>query len=224
MLAQSLESLTDMQDHPNEFPDSNEFQHSRDSESDLPEPITKFLEIPKILHSVQKDAPFETCISCGANLLTSSKLYVIEKVIRRNEVIIELAMCLSCRSEQSDDGMSETSAKTIQQFLNDKINFEQRLGMMAQVNQSDSIDPWLERCLLSDQPAQMFSEYQVVALCKGPWIQRDFYPALISGTAAEELSDMLSKETRDWMDDFVGENFGMPSEFCEPPTFSPVLM
>lgn len=199
-----------------------EFENESDPQIDRT--ITRFLDIPKILHSVEKDQPFMQCLGCGADLLTTNRHYVIEKVIRRNEVIIELAMCLSCRGEKSDDGMSEASAQTMQQFLQQKINFHQRLELMSHVNESDSIDPWLERCLLSDQPSQMFSEYQLVALCRGPWLQRDFYPALISGKAAEEMSDLLSDETRDWMDDFVGENFGMPSEFCDSPSFAPVLM
>ena len=195
-----------------------------ESDSDKPISITRFLEIPKILHSVEKDMPFQKCIQCGQELLTSNQYYVIEKVVRRNEVIIELAMCLNCRSAQSDEGMSEASAAVMQQFIQDKINFEQRMRLMSHVNDGDSIDPWLERCILSDQPSQIFSEYQIVGLCKGPFLQRDFYPALISGKAVEELSDLLSKETRDWMDDFVGENFGMPSEFCQPPSYTPSLL
>lgn len=205
--------------NPNE-----DHQDEDQTNPDAPKSITRFLDIPKILHSVEKDMPFRNCINCGAELLFSNQHYVIEKVIKNNEVIIELAMCLECRGEQSDDGMSEASAKTLQSFVKDNIDFENRLRLMSQVSDSDSIDPWLERCVLSDQPSQIFSEYQIVALCRGPWIQRDFYPALISGPSVEALSDLLSKETRDWMDDFVGSNFGMPSEFCEPPSFTPVLL
>jgi hypothetical protein len=173
---------------------------------------------------VEKDAPFEKCIGCGADLLTSNHYYVIEKVFRGSQVIIELAMCLNCRSDQSDGGMSETSALRMQEFLKDKIDVQRRMELMATVNDSDSLDPWLERCILSDRPSQMFREYQLVALCRGPWIQRDFYPALISGPSIEALSDLLSEPTRDWMDDFIGSNFGMPSEFCQPPGFTPVLI
>lgn len=193
-------------------------------ESDRPRPITRFLQIPKIFHSVEKDMPFRHCIQCNADLLASNRLYVIEKVYRRADVIIELAMCLDCREGQSEEGISEASAAVMQEFVDDRIDFHQRLELMSQVNEVDSVDPWLERCLLSDQPSQIFNEYQIVALCRGPYIQRDFYPALISGPAVEALSDLLSDETRDWMDDFIGSNFGMPSEFCDTPKFSPVLM
>lgn len=185
--------------------------------------ITRFVEIPRVFHSVEKDAPFETCISCGTNLLAANHHYVIEKVFRGTEVIVEMAMCLSCRSGEAEDGMSEKSAATLQDFLQEKINFQSRIDMMSTVNDSNSIDPWLERCVLSDQPGSMFREYQVVALCRGNRIQRDFYPALISGAAIEQLSDLLSEETRDWMDDFIGDNFGMPSEFCTPPS-TPLLI
>lgn len=200
------------------------FDQDEHQESEKPASITRFLDIPKILHSVEKDMPFRSCINCGAELLFSNQHYVIEKVFKNNEVIIELAMCLDCRGEQSEDGMSESSAQTLEAFVKDRIDFEGRMRLMAQVNDSKSIDPWLERCILSDQPSQIFNEYQIVALCKGPWIQRDFYPALISGPSVEALSDVLSKETRDWMDDFIGSNFGMPSEFCKPPSFTPALL
>ena len=192
-------------------------------EYDPPPNITRFMDIPKILHSVEKDMPFNTCLKCGADLLTTNRYYVIEKVFRRNEVIIELAMCLDCRGGHADEGMSEKSSALMKSFVEEKINFRHRLELMAQVNEEDSIDPWLERCILSDEPSQIFSEYQLVALCKGPWIQRDFYPALVSGKSIEEMSSLLSEETRDWMDDFIGDNFGMPSEFCDSP-ISPMLM
>ena len=157
-------------------------------------------------------------------MLSSNRHYIIEKVFRRSEVIIELAMCVDCRQGCSEQGISKKSAESIEQFLKERIDYQQRIRLMSQVNDLDSIDPWLERCLLSDQPSQIFSEYQIVALCRGPWIQRDFYPALISSASLESLSQLLSQETRDWMDDFVGSNFGMPSEFCQPPGVSPLIL
>ena len=203
---------------------TNNFDSLDDSDQSVPDSITRYFKIPSLFHSFQKDKPFENCLFCDANLLTSNRHYMIEKVFRGNEVIIELAMCLNCREDCSDDGISEKSAAAIKQFLIEKIDFPRRIELMSQVNDQDSIDAWLERCLLSDQPAGMFQEYQIVALCRGPWIQRDFYPALISGPALEELSGLLSPETKDWMDDFVGSNFGMPSEFCHPPGISPLIV
>lgn len=186
--------------------------------------ITRFVDIPKIFHSVEKDLPFQKCLFCERDLFYSNQYYVIEKVYRRSDVIIEMAMCLECRNGQSDEGVSQASADAIQLYLQERIDVRGRLELMATVNDSDSIDPWLERCLLTDELCQMHNEYQLVGLCKGPWLQRDFYPTVISGKAIEQLADVLSPQTKDWMNDFVGSNFGLPSEFCEPPSFTPVLI
>ncbi len=141
-----------------------------------PKSITRFPTIPPPIPQREKDGPFDKCIGCGADLLASNHHYVIEKVFRGSEVIIELAMCLNCRSDQSDEGMSESSALRMQEYLQDKIDFRRRLELMSTVNDADSLDPWLERCILSDRPSQMFREYQLVALCRGPWICARFLP------------------------------------------------
>lgn len=189
-----------------------------------PESITRLLKIPSVFHSCQTDEPFDRCLVCGANLLSSNHHYVIEKIYRGSEVIIELAMCVNCQQECGEEGISEESAASLEAFLREKMDFQRRLQLMSSVNDQDGIDAWLERCLLSDRPAQMFREYQIIALCRGPWIQRDFYPALISGPSLEELADVLSTQTKDWMNDFIGSNFGMPSEFCIPPGVTPLIV
>ena len=35
------------------------------------------------------------------------------------------------------------------------------------------------------------------------------------GKAIERLNDLLSEQTRGWMNDFIEEHFGMPPEFCD---------
>jgi hypothetical protein len=186
--------------------------------------LTRYIEIPKILFSTQNDAPFDRCIHCGRNLLASNQLYLIEKVFRGTEPIIEMAMCVDCREGQCGEGMSAESAAAIRNHFDAKVDITHRIKLMSEVNHVDSIDPWIERCLLSDQPRELFNEYQVVAICRGDKIQRDFFPAFLSGPAMEEVSELLSEKTRDWMDDYIGSNFGMPSEFCEPPSFTPLLL
>ena len=204
--------------------DDFESDFESESESEKPKSITRFLDIPELLHSVEKDAPFANCLKCGASLLTTNRRYIIKKVFRSNEVIIEMAICLQCGEGEASDGMSENSARSLKQFIEHRIDFQRRIELMSHVNETESLKPWFERCLFSDKPSGMFTEFEIVALCRGPRVQRDFYPALISAEATEELSAVLSPETRDWMDDFVGDNFGMPSEFCDSPTFSPVIM
>jgi hypothetical protein len=186
--------------------------------------LTRFTEIPKLLHSVELARPFTHCFHCRRNLLDSEHLYLIEKVFRGHEPILEVAMCLDCREQQCDDGMSSESAAAMRKHFEKNVDVERRLFLLAQVNDDPTIRPWIERCLLLDQPQSTFNEFQIIALCRGDKIQRDFFPALISGPAVEQISSLLSSKTRDWMDDYIGTNFGMPSEFCEPPSFAPFLV
>lgn len=186
--------------------------------------LSRYVDIPEILHSTQTDGPFTRCTHCDRDLPGSNELYVIEKVFRGTQPIIEVAMCLNCRDSQCGEGMSQESATAIKTYFDSKVDISSRINLMSQVNDHDSIDPWIERCLLSDQPRELFNEYQVVAICRGDKIQRDFFPAFLSGPAMEEIAELLSEKTRDWMDDYIGSNFGMPSEFCQPPSFTPMLM
>ena len=49
-------------------------------------------------------------------------------------------------------------------------------------------------------------------------------PMMISGVAMRQIAELLSEQTRGWMDDFVGDNFGMPPEFCDNPDLMPLFI
>ena len=51
----------------------------------------------------------------------------------------------------------------------------------------------------------------------------DFFPMMISGLAAEEIQKLMSKQTRDRLGDMVQDFFGMPSEFADGPSTSPLI-
>ena len=181
------------------------------------------LPIPKLFHSVEKDGPFTQCLQCNRPLIGSGQQYVIEKVFRGTEAIIEIAMCLDCRDE-SGDSMSSESTEAMQTFFEARANFESRLFDLSQGSDEDSVDRWVDRCLFTGQPRDALREYQVVALCQDEQIVRDFFPIMISGAVMEEISEVLSEQTKGWMDDFMDTHFRMPPEFCEPPGFRPVLI
>ena len=189
-----------------------------------PSLLSRWVPIPKIFESVEHDGPFTRCLKCGSHLIDSGQQYVIEKVMRGSEPIIELAMCLNCRNDEGTR-MSADSAKSIRSYFEERVDFGRRLiDLAVRGHDTDSLDAWLDHCLFSGAELDGMREYQVVALCQGDHVLRDFFPIMISGTAIEEISDLLSDETRGWMDDFIGDNFGMPSEFCDSPGFSPVLI
>ena len=185
------------------------------------------VSIPKLFQSVEKEGLFTECIECGENLLDTGRQYVIEKVFRGTEPIIELAMCLNCR-DRSGECMSAESAQSIQSFFESRVNFSDRIYQLLLQRgpdaDQDSVDDWVDRCMFSGELRSEMREYQVVALCEGKEMIRDFFPIMISGQIMEELSSLLSEQTKGWMDDFIDTNFGMPPEFCEPPGVRPVLI
>ena len=64
-----------------------------------------------------------------------------------------------------------------------------------------------------------------MALCRGDrMILGISSPMMISGAATEEIIGLLSEQTKGWLEDFVGDNFGMPSEFCDNPDLLPLLI
>ncbi len=204
--------------------------HQSDSQNDeeyQPSFLARRVPIPHLFESVEKEGPFTECLQCGQNLLDSGRQYVIEKVFRGSEAIIELAMCLNCRDE-SGQCMSAESAEAMQAFFDARVSFPGRIDELLVRREPDAepgaIDDWVDRCLFSGQPRSEMREYQVVALCSGREIIRDFFPIMISGAAMKELAEVLSEQTKGWMDDFIETNFGMPPEFCEPPEFRPVLI
>ena len=181
------------------------------------------IDIPPLLYSVEKDMPFQRCLHCDKDLFGGSDLYLIEKVVRGTETIIELAICLDCRQGKSEQGMSEDSMTALKGYFTG-VNIIANQMESIRGEPMDTIDPWLARCAISKRPRDELREYQIVAACEGDQVQLGWFPMLLSGHVIEEISELLSDETRGWMDDYVGDNFGMPSEFCEPPSYSPMLM
>lgn len=70
-------------------------------------------EVPRILWSDYTGRPFETCLVCRA-WLEAAEVHVVEKVIRRGETILEMALCGECCARLSQD-VSEESLKVIQE-------------------------------------------------------------------------------------------------------------
>jgi hypothetical protein len=74
-------------------------------------------------------------------------------------------------------------------------------------------EKWLSQCMIKGTPKNEMTEFQMGACFKGDRLVTNFMPPfIIGGLAMEEMSGLLSKQTKDEMDDFMGENFGIPPE------------
>ena len=192
----------------------------------LPQP--RFVPIPRAFHSLEKDGPFERCVQCDAELLTSGRPYLIERVFRGTEPIIEYALCESC-VEKAQQELSQESKEAVAKYLAEHVDFAarlERLNEVAGVKDEDlDAESWFDHCAVSGQSAAHTRERQIAAWCQGSQMRIDHaLPLMLAGPALEELQEVLSEKTRGWMNDFVSDNFGMPPEFCDQPDIRPILL
>jgi hypothetical protein len=189
-----------------------------------PEP--KFVPIPQDFNSLESDGPFEKCLKCEIGLIHSGSPYLIERVFVQQEPILEYAMCEACVLESQGE-LSAESRKAITDYMLSNIDVGQRLERLSEwaEDDGDNASGLMDCCLVSGTPANESREKQIAAWCIGDQMRVDHvFPLMISGVAIEELNAVLSEKTKGWIDDFVGDNFGMPPEFCDHPDFRPVLI
>ena len=115
------------------------------------------VDIPPIFHSVEFDGPFQKCQICTRELYEDAQAYMIEKVFRGPETIIEIATCLPCAFEMQNE-ISAESAQTMQTEFHSKINMTERLEWLGNSGHS------LEKADSEESvPEESVSEAEVVA-------------------------------------------------------------
>lgn len=189
-----------------------------------PEP--KFVPIPREFHSLENDGPFEKCLQCDLELRKSDQPYMIERVFVLDEPIIEYAMCETCALAAHSE-LSSDSRESISDYMLTHIDLHSRMKRLANwtARETDDTSAIMDRCLLSGTLAEDSREKQISAWCRGDQMRVDHvFPLMISGVAIEAINGVLSEQTRGWIDDFVGDSFGMPPEFCDNPDFRPILI
>lgn len=179
---------------------------------DLPDigPIEEHIPVPHEFHSFESGEPFKTCMVCQKNLLEDGQIYFIEKAFQKQEVLFEYAICMECREEMQQD-ISEESMRKIQQYFQKHIDLVGRRKDLLNKHQLDH-RPWLDRCLITGKRRQEAEQYQILTLCDGKDMLFSYLPYMISGEAMRTLTKLLSKTTRDRLDDFVDEYLGLPPE------------
>jgi hypothetical protein len=178
--------------------------------------ITEYIEIPSVFYCQATQKPFEECLVCKTNLLKADSQYVIEKAIRQypgfsaKDVVSEYAICLDCNNKMQDT-LSGHSKKLINDYFNQRVDLAGRRQRLLR-EKGTNLQAWLSNCLIYDTPQQHTSEYQIYAQCAGNYLLFTVMPFMISGRAIEEIADQLSAETKDVLDDFIDQHFGLPPE------------
>jgi len=174
------------------------------------------LSIPGIFYNSDTKVPMTNCIDCDYNLWQGDRYYMIEKVFKKYqeldsiEVLFEYAICSQCYDKMKD-GLSAESMTTLSNYMMNNTDIE---GMQRRIEEHPT-DPekWLSHCMIKGTEINDLNEYQIGACFKGNEMATNFMPPfLIGGEAMEEITNLLSKETKDEMDGFIGDHFGIPPE------------
>lgn len=171
------------------------------------------MDIPKELHNSETDAPFQRCMSCDRDLLDGEVEYFVERIFRTvpdldiTEALFEYAMCMPC-AESFRDQMSKESRERIEAYFIEGV----------QRNRWKTLDEdgnTLGTCILTGKSISECSEYSYHAYCKGDQLMEVAAPYAVSDLAMDEISELLSAETADELDDFKGKYFTGPPELAD---------
>ncbi|MDF1860861.1 MAG: hypothetical protein P1U87_11655 [Verrucomicrobiales bacterium] len=152
--------------------------------------------IPSVLHSFYEDRPFVSCTRCGESLEHFEEGYRISKNFKGEEVIVEYALCMPCLNAMLDEA-SEESKQRLAEFQNE------RYRDVSGFNDCALCDKQFDE--VKDE------EYGLVGVCHGDDMVDS---AMICFGCMEDMSEIMSEETRRTWDKFREENFpGVPSDF-----------
>ncbi len=185
------------------------------------------VEIPKEFYSFSTGAKFEYCIECDCELLQNNQEYFVEKAIKKYkgfdafDVIFEYAICINC-AEKMRKSLSRESLQHIEQYFHQRVDYLKRMDLMH--NHPHNPIAWISECLVSGRQQSDLSEYQIYGHCRGNQLYLSQMPYMVSGAVLEEVSSILSKETKDELDDFSRRHFGPPPELEEPLPYQRVML
>ncbi len=165
--------------------------------------------IPKILHSYSTGEQFTHCVDCEKFLLDDEVTYFIEKAIRQyrkegymaKDVLFEYAICVQC-AEQVRDKMSISSRNAMENYM--------------MKNRSTNVNKSSKElcCIIKGESIENDEEYQMFTVCQGNHMVTT-QPVVIGADALEELSELISIETKEELDQLANDFFGPPPELEE---------
>lgn len=202
-------------------PENEEPEFEETDETSEAEFWPNYIPVPAQFHSFTEEGPFAKCTMCEEGLLDDGTTYLIHRAFHREEVIFEYAMCLACRSKMQEE-LSAESIEAINAYM-DRYDIEDRTGPMMEAHGTD-VSKWLSHCLVTGTPIAEAEDYHYYAVCDGPDLVFNGLPIALAGNVDEELNELLSQKTRDRLDGFMDEQFGLPPELRNPIKGSPVFI
>ncbi len=168
----------------------------------------EFKPIPRVFHSFLTDEPFACCSMCGKPF-GEEDAHIVEKSYQGSEVIFEYALCYPCRYQLRDD-LSKKSLELVAHFFEERVDVKRRREQL--IATFPDHEPWLEACILTGRRRSECESYNIYAECQAGDLIFSYMPFMISSEGMEELEKVLSRKTRDRLDDFVRDVLGLPGD------------
>ena len=183
--------------------------------------VPRLCQIPSIFHSLEFDGPFQKCLLCQADLSSPLSEYMIERIFRGTEPIVEYAICLACQKQAAGE-MSTASMQAIQGLFA-AVDHEARSERLRSHLEDGKTDAWIDECLLTGKRRSECKGYQIITKCSSTEMELGVMPFMLSDDAAKQIAAVISQQTRGHMDDFM-DHFGMPPEFSADPDWMPIFL
>lgn len=192
------------------------------------------IDIPPLLHCPNTHGLLRQCLLCEEDLLESNQPYLIEKAFvqplstAQTQTLFAYAICMNCATTMRQQ-MSRESLAKLESFMQAGVEKDHRL-LPEEFTSPQQIDQWFDHCAFTGTPIEELTEYQVIAICQGdqllltndPSEQR--LPLIIGGEILEQITELLSTETRETLDRFGDLLSGIPPEWEELFGRKPILL
>lgn len=176
-----------------------------------------FMDIPPLLFDSETNGPIRFCKICGKDLIESNSDYLIQKSFRRfpehrlDEVVFEFAICSECNRRMHNE-LSEESKKMMGKYMEEEFHASDPVKRMMMLSNEEepNLRDLTDHCAVTGKPLDELEEYTIIAQGKGPRLVLGILPLTVSYQAQEDLNELLSQKTRDFLDGFTKEHFSGP--------------
>lgn len=174
------------------------------------------IDIPPKFYPFESQEPFKECMVCGINLSLGTTDYFVEKAVKNNveyqvqDIVFEYAICSNC-AQNMQKSISVESQQNMQTFFAEHQDFMEKMKSYQQ-GEGESVEELTSKCSLSGEPIGQMHEYMMFGHFRGDKMIASTMPYILGGKAMDELSELMSNETLDEMNDFKNQYFGGPAE------------
>lgn len=164
------------------------------------------ISIPEEFFSSKTNKVIEECVMCGKAILTDNAPYIIEKAFKNNlvtketELIFEYALCAECQQNTASE-LSEESLNNIKMYYELYVDFEKRQAELKDI-ENFKLSDWINKCIITGKPLSEYKEFQYGGMFFQNKLLLGNIPFAVGEKAINEMQELISKKTRDFLDGF----------------------